>query len=309
MLLWNLSLTMLQLGDYANGWSLYEFRWPTDHQPTKVRPGARLTHTHALAGKSILVYGEQGLGDMIQFCRYLDLLAQQGAQLIVQAPLTLHRLLAQLPGVVQVIAMEAQAPACDYHCPMMSLPLIFQTQLNTIPSHHHPYLSATTDKQHEWRQRLGVSTKRRIGLVVRGQTRNPREHLRSIGLQTLLPFLPSAHEYFLLHQQLHHDDALALSTAPHIHHLSDHIHSMDDTAALCQLMDLVISVDTSVAHLSAALARPTWILLALASDWRWLLQRSDSPWYDSVRLFRQTQQHDWSSVLHEFSTQLAQLDS
>jgi ADP-heptose:LPS heptosyltransferase len=245
------------------------------------------------------------LGDILQFCRYVRLLALNHARIIFQVPRALHSLLAQLPGVTHLIDLQEAIPAHDLHCPLLSLPLVFQTQLHTIPFAHEAYLDATSKALTQWQDWLNAqSTSPRIGLVVRGNANNPRDAQRSIGLHRLLAQLPTNQSYVLLDPQPHADDLEALKTFSQIDCITAPLATWDDTAALSTLLDLIICVDTSVAHLAGALHRPCWVLLAHASDWRWLLERADSPWYGSVRLFRQPEPGDWDTVLQEVGAAL-----
>jgi tetratricopeptide (TPR) repeat protein len=304
VVLWNLSLAFLQMGNWSEGWSLYEYRWPTAKSQAPAWPGKRLTGEDPVRDRSVLIIGEQGLGDMIQFARYVHLLAAQGAKIVLQVPGTLHLLFSRLPGVIQCIDLHQTAPECDFHCPIMSLALVFPTFTHNVPFHNQPYLSADPLKVDDWRNQLGTNTSRRIGLVVRGQSRNPREHLRSIGLAPLLAFLNTADQYVLLQDKIHEDDRLLLASHPQILDVSDKLQNFDDTAALCLLMDEIICIDTSVAHLAGALGKSTRLLLPLASDWRWLISRRDSPWYSNMKLYRQTSPGSWSEILDQVFTDL-----
>lgn len=305
---WNLSLALLQQGQYARGWTLYENRWHADPSMARM-PGQRWYGAHLLRGRSLLLFGEQGLGDKIQFYRYLPWLAALGAQVIVQTPAALRTLVQRLPGVVRVIDLDEPLPEVDFHCPLLSLPLAFHTEVRSIPFSHEPYLHADPDKVAEWQTRLEPARGLRVGLVARGNPNNPRDRRRSIALSALIDALPDTLDYVLLHDQPHDDDAEALQRAPWVRKVYGQLHDLDDTAALCQLLDVIISVDTGVAHLSAALGRPTWILLAQAPDWRWLGTTEISAWYGSARLVRQQHAGDWTPVLARVGAALRQLQA
>jgi hypothetical protein len=196
-------------------------------------------------------------------------------------------------------------PAFDFHCPLMSLPLAFQTRVNTIPD-PTPYLMADPLLRLSWQQRLSSVQRLRVGLVWRGRATHRNDRQRSLDLQTLVAALPTGCEYVSLQKEVSAQDN-AILQAHGICQWGDQLHDLTDTAALCDLMDVVISVDTSVAHLAAALGKPTWILLSQVPDWRWLLDRNDSPWYRCVRLYRQSVAGEWSSALNQISIDLKKL--
>jgi ADP-heptose:LPS heptosyltransferase len=185
----------------------------------------------------------------------------------------------------------------------MSLPLAFKTELSTIPAKSR-YLAADADKLAHWASVLGPKTQPRIGLVWSGSATHQDDHNRSLKLQALLDALPKGYQLVSLQKEVRDWDLPALKDTSRIQHFGEKLTSFSDTAALCELMDLVISVDTSVAHLSAALGQPTWVLLPFVPDWRWMLNRQDSPWYPTMRLYRQAAQRDWSQVLVDVARDL-----
>lgn len=298
--------TLLAMGDFKSGWELYEWRWKKATISSSARHGSQtlwLGH-EPLNGKRILLHSEQGYGDTIQFCRYAALVAAKGAYVILEAPRALVPLLKHLPGVSEVVAVGSLPPPFDHHCPLLSLPLALRTTLSTIPS-SAGYLCSDDDLLAKWTARLPAKTQARVGLVWRGSAAHVNDCNRSIGLSTLLAQLPLTCDYFGLQKELVAEDyALPPHTAS-ITHLGSAIRDFADTAALCQLMDLVITVDTSVAHLAGAMGKLTWILLPYNSDWRWLLNRADSLWYSSVRLYRQAIDQNWPSVLKKVRDDLA----
>jgi hypothetical protein len=248
------------------------------------------------------LHAEQGLGDTIQFCRYAKLVKALGARVVLEVPQALLRLLSGLEGV-DVLTEKGQAlPAFDYHCPLLSLPLAFKTDMTNIPS-PKPYLAASPQKCEEWARRLGVKGKPRVGLVWSGRTEHQNDHNRSLTLEQLLPILPVGCEYVSLQKEVREADKPVLEGCD-IRHYGEELKDFTDTAALCELMDLVISVDTSVAHLAGALGKSTWVLLPYAPDWRWLLDRDDSPWYESLKLYRQAEDSSWGPVLERVSKDL-----
>jgi len=294
----NKAAVLLQRGEWEAGLPLYESRWalaefrPVPPFPTGPTPwrGREL-----LAGKTILLRCEQGMGDTLQFCRYVPLLAARGAEVVLVAQRPLVTLLADLPGVTRIITDGAAEPACDFECPLLSLPLAFGTTPTSIPQ-QSAYLISDAGKVSEWRSRLGPATALRIGLTWQGTAKHVHDRHRSLSLQQLLAHLPREHEYHSLQKQLPASEARLLRAQPWIADHAPDLHDFSDTAALCACLDLIITVDTSVAHLSAGLGKPTWILLHHSAGWRWLLDRNDTPWYPSAILFRQRQLHDWSEV-------------
>lgn len=303
---WNKSIALLQDGRLQEGWASYEWRWKSkdlvDRARTFLQP--LWLGQDGIRGKTILLHAEQGLGDTLQFCRYCKLVTQLGARVILEVPQALAVLLQNLDGVTQVVVQGAALPAFDYQCPLLSLPLAFKTSIDTIPL-AQAYLSCTAQKRQEWLDRLGPRTKKRVALAWSGRAVHRNDHNRSISLQEILKHLPKGFEYVSLQKELREGD-LDLLANGQIKHFGDEIVDFTDTAALCELMDLVISVDTSVAHLAGALGRKTWILLPYASDWRWMIDRDDSPWYESVRLYRQGEDRQWESVLQNVSQQLSE---
>ena len=294
---WNKSLALLVAGEFVQGWDLYEWRWKreTFTSPKRNFSQPLWPGTEDIVGKTLLLHAEQGLGDTIQFCRYAKLVKALGARVILEVPKALLGLLSGLEGVDELIEKGKALPAFDCHCPLLSLPLAFKTDLTNIPS-PKPYLAASSQKTAEWAQRLGAKSKPRVGLVWSGSTAHKNDPNRSLTLQQLLPHLPGCCEYVSLQKEVREVDVQVLEGSG-IGHYEQHIKDFVDTAALCQLMDLVISVDTSVAHLAGALGKTTWVLLPYAPDWRWLLDRDDSPWYESVKLYRQDASREWLSVL------------
>jgi hypothetical protein len=221
----------------------------------------------------------------------------------VQQPLS--SLLNGLKGVSQLIKRGDPLPAFDYRCPLMSLPLALGTRLDSIPA-TVKYLTSDAAKVAKWRARLGEKTQPRIGLVWSGSRVHKNDQNRSIPLADLLRYLPGGLQYVSLQKDLRDADRLALHTNPHMLHFAEDLHDFSDTAALCDCMDVVISVDTAVAHMSAALGKITWILLPYVPDWRWLLDREDSPWYPTANLFRQDRFGDWSGVFDRLNAHLMQ---
>lgn len=300
---WNKALLTLLAGDFQAGWPLYEARWHSVLRgQARQYPQPLWLGDADIAGNTLLVHAEQGAGDVIQFCRYLPLLAERGAQIMFSAPRELLPLLATLSGDVTLVG-QGRLPDFDLHCPLLSLPLACGTTLTTIPA-ATPYLAAAEQRRAGWQDRLGGGDKPRIGLVWSGSPTHANDHNRSLPLSALAPLLELPCEFHSLQKQLRAGD-VPLLEAGNLSHHGPALRDFADTAALIMQMDLVISVDTAVAHLAGALGKPVWVLLPFAPDFRWLLERSDSPWYPSATLFRQPGPGDWPAVLARVRQNLA----
>jgi tetratricopeptide (TPR) repeat protein len=297
-------LWLLQ-GDFARGWAEFEWRWKTtDGRALRERkrfPQPLWLGTEALAGKTILLYCERGLGDTLQFCRFAKLVRDLGVTVFLQVQEALVEMLSQVEGASQVFAETQPPPPFDLQCPLLSLPLALKIELATIPG--GKYLSAPLAASSRWRSKLGGATKPRIGLVWRGDPDNPDDRKRSLVLAELLAHLPVGFQYLSLQKELTELEQRTVNAHP-VDFSGWQELNFVETAALCECLDLVISVDTSVAHLSAALGRKTWILLPSNPDCRWQLDRHDSPWYVSARLYRQSRAGDWDGVLARVAADL-----
>jgi hypothetical protein len=295
--IWGKSVALLLNGEYKKGFELYESRWGKDdiaiHKRNFEQPS--LLNAVEIYGKTIFIYAEQGLGDTIQFCRYSILLKDRGARVILEVPKALMGLLSSLQGVDTLLEKGKCIPKFDYHCPLLSLPLAFKTDKETIP-HFTKYLFANKDKVNKWEKILGAKVIKRIGLVWSGSTIHKNDHNRSFSLQHLLPHLPNDYRYVCLQKELREIDKNCLNNS-NIEFYGDFLDDFTDTSALCELMDIVITVDTSVAHLAGAMGKTTWILLPYVPDWRWLLDGENSDWYKTVKLYRQGKDRDWHPVL------------
>jgi Tfp pilus assembly protein PilF len=304
---YNRSLALLFQGDFDEGWRGYEWRWENAQRLAigEVRNFNQplWLGEESIAGKRLLLYGEAGLGDTIQFCRYATLSAALGATVLLEVQPPLRGLLANLQGVSQAIAAGDSLPPFDYQCPLMSLPLAFKTTLDTIPA-APKYLQADQADVARWQARLGERTRPRIGLMWSGNPNNTIDSRRSIRLADWAARLPPEFQYFCLQKQVRDSDMAALDSSPLIFSFEDDSLDFVNTAALCECMDVVISVDTSLAHLSGALGQRTWVLLPFIPDWRWMLDRDDSPWYPSVKLYRQKAPGDWNEVFARVAADL-----
>jgi tetratricopeptide (TPR) repeat protein len=303
----NAALCRLLIGDFARGWEEHETRWEAGARRAFRRNLAQpLWRGEPIAGKTILLYAEQGYGDAIQFCRYVPLVAATGARVLFEVNASLRDLMTSLAGEAQVVPAGAPLPAFDLQCPLLSLPLAFGTRLETIPA-ATPYLRASPAAMAKWRERLGTKTGPLIGLAWSGSATHHDDANRSIPLRALLPLLDAGATFVSLQKELGADDAPFPRERGDIRHFSGELKTFSDTAALVAQMDLVISVDTSIAHLAGALAKPAWILLPFMPDWRWLLDRDDSPWYPTLRLFRQDAAREWDGVIARVRADLGKL--
>jgi tetratricopeptide (TPR) repeat protein len=299
----NEALALLTQGDLRAGFEKYEWRWKrTGMEGYRRSFGKPLwLGEYPLARKTILLHAEQGLGDTIQFARYVPLVARMGATVILEVQPELKDLLAQVEGVSQVVARGDPLPAFDVHCPLASLPLVFRTDPASVPA-DIPYLAASESWLAKW-QGLENMPAPRVALAWSGRSTHANDRQRSLPLATLAPLVESPAGFLGVQRDLRESDAAVLRNLP-VRHVGDHLESFTDTAAVLALSDLVITVDTSVAHLSAAMGRPTWILLPFAPDWRWTLHGEQSPWYPSARLFRQPSPGDWASVIAAVKSEL-----
>jgi hypothetical protein len=286
------------IGDFNRGWEKNEWRWETEQGRNEKRNFAQplWVGSDEITGKTILLHAEQGFGDTIQFSRYVPLVAARGASVILEVERPLQELMTTLTGAIQIISKGNPLPVFDYHCPLLSLPLAFGTRLETVPS-ATPYLRASSQAVMNWNARLGPRSHPRIGLAWSGRSTHKNDHNRSIGLSSLLPLLGFDATYVSLQQDVRAAEATVLQERSDLLHFGDQLKNFADTAALMSNLDLIISVDTSVAHLAGALAKPIWVLLPFIPDWRWLLDRDDSPWYPTARLFRQDDTREWGNVI------------
>jgi tetratricopeptide (TPR) repeat protein len=308
---WHRGCLLLGMGDYERGWKEYEWRWQVSEisdKPCEFQQPLWLGDK-SIDGKTILLHAEQGLGDTIQFVRYVPLVAALGAKVVLEVQQPLKALLSPFDGACFVIARGETQPPFDLHCPLASLPLAMKTRLETIPA-RTPYLSASQEHLAAWNERLPTTGRLRIGLAWAGNPAFPADRTRSIGLQRLTPLLSvPGFEFISLQKQLRPGDENILREHPELTHLGEEIADFYDTAAIVSQLDLVISSDTAVVHLAGALGRPVWVLLERVPDWRWLVERNDSPWYPTAKLFRQTKPGDWQSVIGGVTEKLLGLAS
>ena len=303
----NEGMCRMLIGDFARGWQKIEWGWIAARRRNAKRNFSQpqLFGSNGLEGKTVLLHAEQGFGDMIQFCRYVPLVAERGARVIFEIYQPLRELMGTLPGVAQFVTTGEPLPDFDVHCPLLSLPLALGAGSATIVS-QTPYLRTSLRAVMNWNERLGPRRRPRIGLAWSGRPSHDNDHNRSMRLSSFVSPLAGLNAtYVSLLQDVRESDAPALQGSD-VLHFGEELKTFADTAALIANLDLVITVDTSVAHLAGALAKPVWILLPFMPDWRWLLDRDDSPWYPSVRLFRQSTVRRWDDVLQAVATALAQ---
>jgi hypothetical protein len=296
----------LLLGDFERGWPLYESRW--EMFPSEKRNFSQPAwNGESFPNRRLLIHAEQGFGDAIQFVRYASLAAEHGGEVLIECPRPLAGLFQSMEGGHTVIATGNPLPPFDLHLPMLSLPLVFRTTLETIPR-NVPYLRADPERTEKWRARLGDRQRGlRVGLVWQGSRKTPLLQKRDVALRSLLPLWKVKGVEFVSLQIS--PEARQIQELPGDCEIVDfiaEIHDFVDTAALMTHLDLIISVDTAAAHLAGALGRPVWTLISFELDWRWGLEGEDTPWYPTMRLFRQQITDDWDSVVRRVAGELEQ---
>jgi tetratricopeptide (TPR) repeat protein len=300
---WYASLCRLLLGDFTEGWTLYEARWQVPEMRDPHHYNAPLwLGAASLQGQTILLHAEQGLGDTLQFCRYAPLLARRGSRVILAVQPVLKSLLRNLGPNITVIALNETPPPYDYHCPLLSLPLAMGTQLSTIPA-AIPYLRADPERVAQWRARLAPYPRPWIGLVWSGNPQHRNDRWRSIPLAAFAPCWTARATWVCGQNEMRAEDRDALAQSGMLDVSAD-LRDFEETAALFACLDRVVAVDTSGAHLAGALGRPTTLLLPRPPDFRWLLERRDSPWYPSLTLLRQSTPGNWDTVIAALAQQL-----
>ena len=301
---WNLALNLLLQGRYIEGWPEYEWRWrkpdftsPCRHTDIPLWDGSPLN------GHTILLHAEQGFGDAIQFIRYIPLVAGCGGNIILECHPQLVALFKSIKGVKSVVPFGEQLPSCEYQAPFLTLPRIFGTTLENIPA--CPHFLVPSEQLVKWQQRTFFYSGAKVGIVWAGSTIHRNDGFRSLSLTLLSSFAESSNINIFSLQMGDARQHLKLSPlAERVIDLTDQIHDFVDTAALIEQLDLVISVDTAVVHLAGSLGKQAWLMLPTAPDWRWLLERNDSPWYPTIRIFRQKRSGDWADVINRVQTAL-----
>src|SRR6266702_1061306 len=306
----NQALTLLTIGDYRRGFTEYEWRWRrTGMPPQQSRSRPLWLGQYSLGGKTILLHAEQGLGDTIQFARYVPLVAAHGAKVVLEVQPELKLLLSRLEGAAAVVARGEALPPFDVHCPLGSLPLALKTELQTVPA-PTSYLSADEAHLKKWSARLQQIPSPRVAIAWSGNPAHDNDRNRSLPFGSLTPLFPpsnppllagegrvGAPSFISIQRDLRSEDAARLAAETRLTHLGGELDDFSDTAAVLALCDLVISVDTAPAHLAGAMGRPVWVLVPFAPDWRWTLEGETTPWYPTARLFRQHSPGDWDAVI------------
>ncbi|MET4800377.1 tetratricopeptide repeat protein [Bradyrhizobium sp. LB11.1] len=307
--LFYLATLQLLTGDFERGWLAREARWrlPSVGLVDRGFSQALWLGDQPIAGKTILLHSDEGLGDAIQFARYVPMVAALGARVILEVEPPVQQLLSGITGVTECIG-RSSSPAFDLHCPLGTLPLAFGTRLDTIPLAEGYVPAPPAARVKAWQDRLedrpGPRNRFRVGLVWTGNPDHKNDHNRSMTLRTLAPLLDCDVQFVSLQKGVRDQDKVFLSQRPDIVDLTEQLTDFSETAALMTCLDLVISVDTSVAHLAGALGAPVWTMVPFNPDWRWLLNRDDSPWYRSMRMFRQTKRGNWASVVDDVRVEL-----
>jgi tetratricopeptide (TPR) repeat protein len=295
---WNLAVTQLLLGNYEAGWEGFEWRFrQKDAAPRHF--DAPLWDGAPLKGRTVLIHAEQGFGDTIQFIRFAIEAEKRGGTVLVECQPELAALFERIEGVARTVARQTPLPAFDCHAPLLSLPRILKTTLASLPP-GMPYLKADADLMAHWKGRLAGWEATKIGVAWAGNPGHKNDRNRSFGLDKLVALAGAPDTvFFSLQKGPQAREVLNPPPGLQLIDLENELLDFDHTAAAIMNLDLVISVDTAVAHLTGALGRPVWTLLPFAPDWRWMMDRDDSPWYPTMRLFRQKRRGDWESVLRE----------
>ena len=301
----NLALLLLLTGDYVQGWQKYEYRWEdAGINPGSESAGKLWLGRESLAGKTILLHAEQGFGDTVQFARYVEVVAGLGASVFLVVQPSLKLLFKNFSGAAEVFSFDDELPRTDFQTPLLSLPLALGTTLDTIPN-KSPYLTAPVDRTSHWRQQFSAITAPKIGLVWSGNRENKNDHIRSIAFATFAPLLENKNlRFFCMQTEIRESDQAALASYPDLIQMAASLTNFAETAAIISNLDLVITVDSAVAHLAGALGKPVWVLLPFAPDFRWGLDSAETRWYPTARLFRQKQLVDWSGVVQSVASAL-----
>jgi hypothetical protein len=301
----NAAVTRLCIGDFEAGWKQYEYRWKKKGiawQPWEFKQPV-WRGEEDLEGKTILLLAEQGLGDTLNFVRYAPLVAARGAKVILGVQKPLKEIVCTVPGISAVLTDGEPLPDFDLHCPLLGLPIAFKTDLATIPA-NIPYLSPYQERLDKWRDRLPQNGRMRVGIVWSGNSSHLNDHHRSIPLERFAALLSVPGIDFVSVQKDVSSAQADILDKHGVLELGRQFEDFADTAAVVAMLDLLITVDTSVAHVAGGMGKAVALLLPFAPDWRWLLHRTDTPWYPSMRLFRQTAIADWDPPLDQLRQEL-----
>lgn len=296
-----LGLNLLLHGQWPEGWRLAEARWETpEMQRIRQKMPPLMWDGASLRGKLIYLQPEQGLGDTIQFIRYAERIAERGGRVVAGCDPALRDLISTVPGVSEAVHIVDRPPVCDCWIGLMSLPFVFDTQPETAPA-NVPYVFPEPARVAKWSERIGDATQLRVGIAWAGSPKHLRDFYRSTTLEAITPLAEIAN---LRAFSLQKDQSCA---GTNLTDLATDLHTLADTAAAIANLDLVISVDTAVAHLAGAMGKPVWLLLGYSPDWRWMLDRPDSPWYPTMRIFRQSKLNDWEELIDRIAGELQSL--
>ena len=306
---WNKALTHLMIGDYANAWRLYEHRWDSPNFTSKKRNFDKPLWLGAplLAGKTILLHSEQGLGDSLQVSRYIKKFEELSCTVLLEVERPLMRIMECLLPPTQIFEKDSDLPAFDFHCPLMSLPLAFQTSIKTIP-YSSSYLSAKPDRVKWWQDYLGKAAKPRIGVAWKGNPYNSNDQRRSIQLTNIIHDLSPDFDWYSLQMEVSDAEKCIINNTSHLTHFGSLIGDFAETAAFCEVLDTVICVDTSIAHLCGAIGQPVHLLLSYNADSRWHACGDSTPWYETMRIHRQGTDRQWSGPLQCAITEIMALN-
>lgn len=296
---WNKALLSLRNGDYATGWKLYEWRWAAGKAGVPLRhyPGRQLwLGGTPLEGRTILLYPEQGLGDIIHFARFAPLLGAMGARVILEVFTPLKPLFAGMAGAAEVIGSGEPLPPFDLYCPLLSLPYALGITPETTPR-ETPYITPDPARVAAWRERLGPTSRPRIGFVWKGNPNFPNDAARSVPLATFATLFDADADFISLQKEVTEDERLLLASQANVRQMGPALEDFGETAALLANCDAAIVVDTSVAHLAGALAIPAALLLPTRNDWRWMNDPTKTLWYPTLHLCRQATTADWTTPL------------
>ena len=297
---WNKALTHLITGDYTVGWRLYEYRWETKKFTSKKRNFEKplWLGKETLTNKTILLHSEQGLGDTIQFCRYIKKFKSKDCIVLLEVEKPLMELMRALLPKEQIFEKGATLPSFDYHCPLMSLPLAFKTTVETIPC-QKPYLQTKKNDVDQWKNKLRNSSKKWIGICWKGNPANRNDQRRSMELGSIISSLSSKYNWCSLQLNITDHEQSIINENKHITHFGSCIGDFARTAALCRALDAIISVDTSIAHLAGAIGCPAFLLLSPIADSRWHANGSTTQWYPTMQIIRRNKSATWQKILLE----------
>ena len=305
---WNKALTHLMVGDYENAWKYYENRWESPNFTSPVRnfPEPLWLGKENLKGKTILLHSEQGLGDSLQFCRYIKKFENMDCKTLLEIERPLISIMTCLLPEEQIFEKGSILPKFDFHCPLLSLPLAFGTTFDSIP-YPRPYLYAKSDRLIWWRKRLGAKTKPRIGLVWQGNSNHSKDQYRSIKLDAIVRHLSPDFDWYSLQYDISEQDENLIKQIQNLTHFGKAIGDFSETAALCKLLDRVVCVDTSIAHLAGAVGCNVDLMLSNSADARWHASGDKSPWYSRMRIHRKNRGEEWSPFFYRVVESIRQI--